>query len=64
MNVDAERNALGLLAIVNPMVAWLWIATGITALGGVIALLPRRRPRVATVTAAAPSVPPSAATAG
>jgi cytochrome c-type biogenesis protein CcmF len=64
MNIDAERGTVGLLAIVNPMVVWLWIATGVTALGGLIALLPRRRPRVATVAAAAPAVPPSAATAG
>jgi cytochrome c-type biogenesis protein CcmF len=64
MNVDPARGSLGLLAMVNPMVAWIWIATGITALGGVLALLPRRRPRVATVTASAPAVPPSAATAG
>jgi ascorbate-specific PTS system EIIC-type component UlaA len=33
---------LGLLAMINPMVGWIWIATGIMALGGVIALLPRR----------------------
>ena len=64
MNIDEQRGTVGLLALINPMVTWLWIATGITALGGVVALLPRRRPRVATVTAAAPSVPPSAAPAG
>jgi cytochrome c-type biogenesis protein CcmF len=64
MNIDAERNTVGVLAMVNPMVVWLWIATGITALGGLMALLPRRRPRVATVSAAAPAVPPSAAPAG
>jgi cytochrome c-type biogenesis protein CcmF len=64
MNIDAERGSVGLLALVNPMVVWLWIATGVTAFGGVLALLPRRRPRVATVAASAPAVPPSAAPAG
>jgi len=63
MNVDAARGTLGLLALVNPMVAWIWIATAVTALGGLLALLPRRRARVATVTATAPAVPPSAAAA-
>jgi cytochrome c-type biogenesis protein CcmF len=42
MNVDAERGTLGLLALVNPMVAWIWIATAVMALGGLLALVPRR----------------------
>ena len=42
MNIDPRAGTLGLLAMVNPMVGWIWIATGIMALGGVIALLPRR----------------------
>jgi cytochrome c-type biogenesis protein CcmF len=63
MNVDAGSGSLGLLAMVNPMVAWIWIATGITALGGLLALLPRPRARVAAVTSPAPVVPPSAAAA-
>jgi cytochrome c-type biogenesis protein CcmF len=42
MNIDAERGNLGLLAMINPMVGWIWIATGVMALGGVIALAPRR----------------------
>jgi cytochrome c-type biogenesis protein CcmF len=41
MNIDPGGN-LGLLAMINPMVGWIWIATGVMALGGVIALLPRR----------------------
>jgi cytochrome c-type biogenesis protein CcmF len=64
MNIDSQRGTVGLLALINPMVTWLWIATGITALGGLAALLPRRRPRVATVASSAPEVPPSAAPAG
>jgi cytochrome c-type biogenesis protein CcmF len=42
MNVDAERGTLGLLALVNPMVGWIWIATAVMALGGLMALVPRR----------------------
>jgi cytochrome c-type biogenesis protein CcmF len=64
MNIDAERGSLGLLALVNPMVVWIWVATGMTALGGLLALLPRRRARVAAVSAAAPVAPPGAAAAG
>jgi cytochrome c-type biogenesis protein CcmF len=42
MNIDPQKGTLGLLAMINPMVGWIWIATGVMALGGVIALLPRR----------------------
>jgi cytochrome c-type biogenesis protein CcmF len=42
MNIDPARGSLGLLALVNPMVGWIWIATAIMAAGGVIALLPAR----------------------
>jgi cytochrome c-type biogenesis protein CcmF len=45
MNVDAERGTLGLLALINPMVGWIWIATAVMALGGMVALLPQRRAR-------------------
>ena len=63
MNADPEKQTLGLLVRVNPMVVWLWIATGIMALGGVMALIPRRRPVVATVSASVPVAPPGAAAA-
>jgi cytochrome c-type biogenesis protein CcmF len=43
MNVDAAGQNLGLLAMVNPMVGWIWVATGVMALGGLVALVPRRR---------------------
>ena len=45
MNIDPARGSLGLLALVNPMVGWIWIATAIMAIGGVIALLPARATR-------------------
>jgi cytochrome c-type biogenesis protein CcmF len=43
MNVDAATQRVGLLALVNPMVGWIWIATGIMGLGGLLALVPVRR---------------------
>ena len=69
MNIDPGRGTLGLLALVNPMVGWIWIATGIMALGGVIALLPARTSvavkfveRAATPPAAGPTSPVAAGT--
>jgi cytochrome c-type biogenesis protein CcmF len=57
MNIDPQGGTLGLLAMINPMVGWIWIATAIMALGGVIAILPRRaavalRPEPVTLPAA------------
>ena len=43
LNVDPDSGSLGLHAMINPMVAWIWIAAGIMALGGVVALVPARR---------------------
>jgi cytochrome c-type biogenesis protein CcmF len=45
MNVDPAGQRVGLLALVNPMVGWIWVATGIMGLGGVLALVPVRRPQ-------------------
>jgi cytochrome c-type biogenesis protein CcmF len=42
-NIDVGSGTLGLLAMINPMVGWIWGATGVMALGGLIALIPRRR---------------------
>ena len=42
LNIDPEGGKVGLLALVNPMVGWIWGATGLMALGGLLALLPRR----------------------
>lgn len=38
MNIDRENGTVGLLIMVNPLVSWLWIATVIMAIGGVMAL--------------------------
>ena len=61
MNIDPARGSLGLLALVNPMVGWIWMATAIMAIGGVIALLPARAAAAAVARAAEPA--PSAAMA-
>jgi cytochrome c-type biogenesis protein CcmF len=42
-NIDAGSGSVGLLIRVNPMVAWIWIATALMALGGLVALVPARR---------------------
>jgi cytochrome c-type biogenesis protein CcmF len=43
LNVDAQQGTLGLLAMINPLVGWIWTATAIMALGGVMALVPAGR---------------------
>jgi cytochrome c-type biogenesis protein CcmF len=45
MNIDPAAGSVGILAIINPMVGWIWIATGVMAIGGFMALLPMRRAR-------------------
>lgn len=45
MSIDPAAGRLGLMAIVNPMVGWIWISTGIIAFGGLLALLPAGRRR-------------------
>jgi cytochrome c-type biogenesis protein CcmF len=58
MNVDPATQTLGLHALLNPMVGWIWIATGIMAFGGVLALLPagRRRGERACVPSESPAL--------
>lgn len=49
MNLDPQRNTAGLHLIINPMVGWIWIATGLMAVGGLMGLIPvRRREAVAS----------------
>jgi cytochrome c-type biogenesis protein CcmF len=52
MNIDPGQGTLGLLALVNPMVAWIWGAAFVMALGGLAALVPARRPAAVAVRAA------------
>jgi cytochrome c biogenesis factor len=42
MNIDPANGTLGLLALVNPMVGWIWGATALMALGSLVALVPVR----------------------
>jgi cytochrome c-type biogenesis protein CcmF len=42
MNIDPASGSLGLLAMVNPMVGWIWAATALMALGSLVALVPSR----------------------
>jgi cytochrome c-type biogenesis protein CcmF len=55
-NIDA--GSVGLLVLVNPMIVWIWIATAIIALGGLLALVPSLRG--ATVTVRVPIAAPVA----
>jgi cytochrome c-type biogenesis protein CcmF len=43
MNIDPASGNLGLLAMVNPMVGWIWAATGLMALGSLVGLVPSRQ---------------------
>ena len=38
MNIDPETQTVGLLVLINPLVSWLWIATVVMAIGGLMAL--------------------------
>jgi cytochrome c-type biogenesis protein CcmF len=42
MNIDPASKTLGLHAMVNPMVGWIWAATALMALGSLVALVPSR----------------------
>jgi cytochrome c-type biogenesis protein CcmF len=42
MNIDPAAGTLGLVAMVNPMVGWIWGATALMALGSLVALVPSR----------------------
>jgi cytochrome c-type biogenesis protein CcmF len=49
MNIDPQGQRVGLHAMINPMVGWIWAATAVMGLGGVLALLPGRRAQHALV---------------
>ncbi|HEU5163371.1 MAG TPA: cytochrome c-type biogenesis CcmF C-terminal domain-containing protein, partial [Thermoanaerobaculia bacterium] len=53
MNIDPQTQSLGIHGIINPMVGWIWIATGILALGALALVLPERRSSVEAIAAAA-----------
>jgi cytochrome c-type biogenesis protein CcmF len=60
LNIDPENGTVGLHAMVNPMVAWIWMAAAVMALGGLFALVPARR-RAASAEPAAVAAGPVAA---
>lgn len=43
MNIDPATGTVGLLVLINPLVSWLWIATVIMAIGGLMALFSSMR---------------------
>jgi cytochrome c-type biogenesis protein CcmF len=69
LNIDPRTNSVGIHAIINPMVGWIWIATGFLALGSVVLLIPTRRrasEQIQEMAAAGPISlgPPAGATTG
>ena len=56
-NIDVESGSVGLLVLINPMVCWIWIATAIMALGGLVALVPSLRGATVASRVTAPAVP-------
>jgi cytochrome c-type biogenesis protein CcmF len=40
MNVDSATQTAGFVAIIKPMVGWIWVATAIMAIGALFALVP------------------------
>jgi cytochrome c-type biogenesis protein CcmF len=55
LNLDPGGQTLGLNAMINPMIVWIWLATAIMGLGGLFGLLPSRRAALAPAGAAAAS---------
>jgi cytochrome c-type biogenesis protein CcmF len=47
LNLDPDGQTLGLHAMINPMIVWIWIATAIMGLGGLFGLIPSRRAALA-----------------
>ena len=54
MNIDVAPGRVGLVAMINPMVGWIWGAAAVMALGSLISLVPSRAGAV-TVRAEAPA---------
>ena len=54
MNIDPDAQRLGLHALINPMVGWIWAATAVMGLGGLFALMPARRERTIAAVVTAP----------
>jgi cytochrome c-type biogenesis protein CcmF len=46
MNVDAASQRVGFSVYYTPMIGWLWISVILMGIGGLIALIPPRTPRI------------------
>jgi len=57
MNVSEDNRSIGLLVMHKPLVGWIWAAVLVMAIGGFIAILPRRRPAVLRAHARLPEAP-------
>jgi cytochrome c-type biogenesis protein CcmF len=55
LNLDVGRQTLGLHAMVKPMVAWIWGATAVLGLAGLMALVPPSRRREEAARASRPA---------
>ena len=44
MNLDGD--SAGILVLIAPMIGWIWIAVIMMGVGGLVALIPSRRPAV------------------
>jgi cytochrome c-type biogenesis protein CcmF len=60
LNIDPRGGSVGLLALVNPMVAWIWVATAVMGLGGLLAVFPARTSRARVPEARAVPAHPAA----
>jgi cytochrome c-type biogenesis protein CcmF len=54
MNIDPESQTLGLHAMINPMVGWIWGATAVMGAGGLLAMRSSRQSRAAAIALGAP----------
>jgi cytochrome c-type biogenesis protein CcmF len=54
LNIGAMGQEITIHALINPMVAWIWIATLVMAVGGVVSMVPSRRAVTGTGTSGAP----------
>jgi cytochrome c-type biogenesis protein CcmF len=45
LNADTENQTVALQVYINPMIGWIWICTGLMALGSIIVIIPTRSRR-------------------
>ena len=57
LNVGASGESVGMLVMSKPLVGWIWAAVLLMAIGGLVAILPRRKPAALTVRSELPEAP-------